>query len=130
MKQNYDTELFKLWTDVYCITFERKLENETAFDGIVKIYSLKSNNEEINKELNGYFFGDFFYEVEYGIFLRMFENKDSWPKTSLVYLDLIDRKLVQINSNNSSWTNWKGNDLGNRRYLIKISPSENIEFQL
>jgi hypothetical protein len=42
------------------IQLERKLENETAFDGIVKIYSLKSNISELNKLLLNKYFGDLF----------------------------------------------------------------------
>ena len=41
------------------ITIERKLEYQTAFDGIVKVYSLKSNKKELNQILKDKYFGDF-----------------------------------------------------------------------
>jgi hypothetical protein len=50
------------------IQLERKLENETAFDGIVKIYSLKSNISELNKLLLNKYFGDFIHYSESGVF--------------------------------------------------------------
>ena len=53
MIENYAKETYKDWLTVHGIRFLRKLENETAFDGIVKIYSIKSDNDEINKIING-----------------------------------------------------------------------------
>lgn len=130
MKLNYTSEKHQIWTETNSVTFERKLENETAFDGIVKIYSLRTNVESINQKLEGKFFGDFIYSTEKGIFLRMFDNKDSWPKTTLIYLDFINLKQTEINTNNSSWNIWKGKDLENGKYSIEISPTESIEFQI
>ncbi len=49
MKPNYQFEDYNYWSENNLIQLERKLENETAFDGIVKIYSLKSNISELNK---------------------------------------------------------------------------------
>ena len=57
--------------------FERKLENETAFDGVVKIYSLKSNNNELNKLLNGKLFGDFIFPSKIGEYYRLIDNRKS-----------------------------------------------------
>ena len=129
MKLNYTSEKYQIWTEINSVTFERKLENETAFDGIVKIYSLKTNVKNISQKLNGKFFGDFFYPTEKSVFLRMFDNKDSWPKTTLIYVDFINLTVTEINRNNSSWNVWKGKDLENGKYLIEISPTESIEFQ-
>ena len=108
MKLNYISEKYQIWTEINSVIFERKLENETAFDGIVKIYSLKTNVKNISQKLNGKFFGDFFYPTEKGVFLRMFDNKDSWPKTTLIYVDFINLTVTEINRNNSSWNVWKG----------------------
>lgn len=130
MKLNYTSEKYQIWTETNSVTFERKLENETAFDGIVKIYSLKTNVESINQKLEGKLFGDFIYSTGKGIFLRMFENKDSWPKTTLIYFDFVNLKQTEINTNNSSWNIWKGKDLENGKYSIEISPTESIEFQI
>jgi hypothetical protein len=129
MKLNYTSEKYNFWKKINSVTFEKKLENETAFDGIVKIYSLKTNVESINQKLEGKFFGEFIYTTEKGIFLRMFNNKDSWPKTTLIYIDFINLKITEINRNNSSWNVWKGKDLENGKYSIEISPTESIEFQ-
>ncbi|WP_298305891.1 hypothetical protein [Flavobacterium sp.] len=129
MKQNYSSEKYQILSEINSISFERKLVNETAFDGIVKIYSLKTNFENINQKLDGHFFGDFFYSTEKGVFLRKFDNKDSWPTSTLIYLDLINLTLTEINRNNSSWNIWEGKKLENGKYSIEISPKENIEFQ-
>ncbi|GAA4076599.1 hypothetical protein GCM10022389_23010 [Flavobacterium cheonanense] len=129
MKQNYSSEKYQFLSEINSISFERKLVNETAFDGIVKIYSLKTNFENINQKLDGHFFGDFFYSTEKGVFLRKFDNKDSWPTSTLIYLDLINLTLTEINRNNSSWNIWEGKKLENGKYSIEISPKENIEFQ-
>ncbi|MBW4362754.1 hypothetical protein [Flavobacterium taihuense] len=129
MKLNYTSEIYQIWTEIDSVSFERKLENETAFDGIVKIYSLKTNVENVNQKLEGHFFGNFIYSTENGAFLRMFDNKDSWPKTTLIYLDFINSTVTEINRNNSSWNVWKGKNLENGKYSIEISPTESIEFQ-
>jgi hypothetical protein len=129
MKQNYSSEKYQILSEINSISFERKLVNETAFDGIVKIYSLKTNFENINQKLDGHFFGDFFYSTEKGVFLRKFDNKDSWPTSTLIYLDLTNLTLTEINRNNSSWNIWEGKKLENGKYSIEISPKENIEFQ-
>jgi hypothetical protein len=129
MKQNYSSEKYQILSEINSISFKRKLVNETAFDGIVKIYSLKTNFENINQKLDGLFFGDFFYSTEKGVFLRKFDNKDSWPISTLIYLDLINLTLTEINRNNTSWNIWEGKKLENGKYSIEISPKENIEFE-
>ena len=129
MKTDYKSEHYNLFEEINFISFEKKLENETAFDGIVKIYSLKTNNETVNRNLKGKFFGDFFFKTENGVFLRMFENKDSWPKSTLIFLNLNSFDVKLINQNKSSWNIWNGKDLGNGKYSIEISPTENVEFQ-
>ncbi len=129
MKQNYSSEKYQFLSEINSISFERKLVNETAFDGIVKIYSLKTNFENINQKLDGHFFSDFFYSTEKGVFLRKFDNKDSWPISTLIYLDLINLSVTEIDRNNSSWNIWVGKKLENRKYSIEISPKEIIEFQ-
>ena len=130
MKQSYSLEQYQNWTKVNSITFERKLENETAFDGIVKIYSLRTNVESISRKLKGKFFGEFNYPTENGVFLRMFANKESWPKTTLIHIDLINSTIAEINTNNSSWLVWKGKRLENEKYSIEISPTESIDCEI
>ena len=129
MKTNYKSEHYYLFEEINFISFEKKLENETAFDGIVKIYSLKTNKENVNRNLIGKFFGDFFFKTENGVFLRMFENKDSWPKSTLIFLNLNSFEVKLINKNKSSWNTWSVKDLGNGKYSIEISPNEYVEFQ-
>lgn len=130
MKINYSSENYKYWLKTSSYTFERKLEYETAFDGIVKIYKLRSNDIEVDNLLNDVFFGDFYYETESGIFLRLFNRRNSWPTTTLVYLDLVNLILLKINKNNSSWNVWTVADLGNNKYSISISPNDTIEYQI
>jgi hypothetical protein len=129
MKLNYTQEKYEYWAQFKLVSFKRKLENETAFDGIVKIYSLKTVNEDLNQLLNGRFFGDFNYPAEDGVFLRMFDNKDSWPKTSLIYLNVKSFSMEYLNHNSSSWNVWVGNKLENGFYSIEISPNEILKFR-
>lgn len=75
MKQNYSSEKYQILSEINSISFERKLVNETAFDGIVKIYSLKTNFENINQKLDGHFFGDFFIQLKKGFFLESLTTK-------------------------------------------------------
>jgi len=57
MLNEYKNEPYNDWLTVHGINFKRKLENETAFDGIVKIYSIKTDNDKMNKTIHGLFFG-------------------------------------------------------------------------
>ncbi len=130
MKLNYDIEKYEVWTKTNDITFDRKLEYETAFDGIVKIYSLITDNWNLNSKLNGKYFGNFIHFSENGIFLRMFKSKKSWPKTRLVYLNFETEELTIIKKTNSSWNTWYGIDLGNGKHSIEIRPTEKVEYQI
>jgi hypothetical protein len=130
MKLNYDSEKYEPWTSLDTTFLSRKLVYETAFDGIVKIYFLKSNDSKVNLKLDGKYFGDFIHHANCGIFLRMFENKTSWPKTSLVYIDFAEYYLDEISVTKSSWNVWKGNDLGYGKHLIEISPTETVEYKI
>ena len=56
---DYSLEKFTEWEIINSVVISRKLENETCFDGIVKIYSLKTNQKEINKVLENKYFGGF-----------------------------------------------------------------------
>ena len=49
MIEEYTKEPYKDWLTTHGIVFKRKLENETAVDGVVKIYSIKTDNDKINK---------------------------------------------------------------------------------
>ena len=130
MRPSYDLEQYQIWTQVNSITFERKLVNETAFDGIIKIYILKTNSEAINKSLREKFFGEFSYPTENGVFLRMFANKESWPKTTLIHVNFKNSTVTEIDRNRSSWNIWKGKDLGNGKYSIEISPKKIIDCEI
>ena len=130
MKLNYDIEKYSEWTKAGLVTFERKLEYETAFDGVVKIYSLKTNNSNLNTNLDGKFFGDFIHYAENGVFLRMFKNKKSWPKTRLIYIDFDSYELKILKKTSSSYSHWKSTDLGNGKHTFEIRPTEKIEYQV
>src|SRR5688572_22347918 len=81
-------------------------KNETAFDGIVKIYSIKADNDRINKIINGLFFGKLGEPTSNGILLRLFKNKDSSPITSLTHLNIGDVELTVIKESKSSYEAW------------------------
>ena len=128
MKPNYSSEKYKFWVALMMTNFERKLENETAFDGVIKIYSVTSNNQELNKLLNGKLFGDFIFPSDTGIFLRMIESKSSWPHTKLIHIDLENYSFDEIKKTNSSWDAWTVNSLGYGKFIINISPTEAVEY--
>ncbi|XLS27659.1 hypothetical protein ACJD0Z_10670 [Flavobacteriaceae bacterium M23B6Z8] len=130
MKLNYESEKYQVWTKADEITFERKLEFETAFDGMVKIYSLQTDNPKLNVNLTGKYFGNFIHYADNGVFLRMFKNKKSWPRTRLVFLDFVNHNLTIIKKINSSWNVWKGTDLGNGLHSIETKPDKKIEYQI
>jgi hypothetical protein len=130
MKLEYESEKYECWVSLDSVSLDRKLVNETAFDGIVKIYSLKSNDSVISSKLENNFFGDFIHYANCGVFLRMFESKTSWPITKLVYLDFVTYDFIEIKTTNSSWNKWYGSDLGYGKHLIEISPTEKIEYQI
>lgn len=129
MKLSYLSEKYKFWTQSGSVTFNRKLENETAFDGIIKIYSLSTDIKPLNDILKNKFFGDFIFTTERGIFLRMFSSKTSWPVTSLVHLNLDNYELIKIHKTRSSWANWKVNITEAKKYAIEISPDKVVEYE-
>jgi hypothetical protein len=126
---NYDKEIFQEWDVFNGVKFYRKLEYETAFDGIVKIYSLNTDNPQINKLLEGLFFHRFVYPTKSGLFLRQFKSKKSWPRTRLVFLNFSSIDLSIITKTKSSYDNWTVNELGAGKYLIKMSPDEKVEYE-
>ena len=126
---NYDQEKFQQWDVFNGIKFYRKLEYETAFDGIVKIYSLKTDNSQINKLLEGLFFHGFVYPTKSGLLLRQFKSKKSWPQTRLVILNFSTIDLSIITKTKSSYDTWTVKELGVGKYLINLSPDEKIEYE-
>ncbi len=128
MKLNYTSEKYEFWVTLMLTNFERKLENETAFDGVVKIYSLTSNNGKLNKLLDGKLFGDFIFPSDIGIFLRTFKSKSSWLNTKLIHIDIENYSVDEIIDTNSSWNLWTGEKLGYGKYAINISPTKKIEY--
>ena len=130
MKLSNKSEKFTEWSQAGQLTFERKLEYETAFDGIIKIYSLKTNNSTLNSTLDGNFFGDFIHYSDNGVFLRLFKNKLSWPKTRLVYIDFDNYEIKVVKKTSSSYSQWNSTDLGNGKHVFYIKPTEKIEYQI
>jgi hypothetical protein len=51
-KHNYESEKYNILTMANDIAFDRKLEYETSFDGVVKISRLKTANQNLNSQLN------------------------------------------------------------------------------
>jgi hypothetical protein len=116
------------WLLVHGIAFKRKLENETAFDGIVKIYSIKTDNEKINRALKGLYFGDFSFITVNGILMRKFRNKDSWPKTILTHLEIQTGELKIVKETKSSYLAWSVDKQSDGKYKIRLSPTETVDF--
>jgi hypothetical protein len=130
MNSNYKSEIYRPWLSINLVKLERKLVNETAFDGIVKIYALRCHDQKINELLEDKYFGDFIHPSNTGIFLRMFISKNSWPITKLIYIDFETASFKELQKTNSSWNVWTGTDLGNDKHSIEISPSEKINVQI
>ena len=130
MLLDYKLEKYHHWVSLPLVKLERKLQYETAFDGIVKIYNVRSDNEKVNLLFENNFFGDFVHSSNTGAFFRMLTNKKSWPMTVLIYIDFDTASLTEIKKTNSSWNIWTGIDLGYGKHSIKISPSEKIEHQI
>jgi hypothetical protein len=129
MIDDYTKETYKDWLTAHGTTFKRKLENETAFDGIVKIYSIKTDNDKLNKITDGLFFGKLGEQTDNGILLRLFKNKDSWPKTSLTHLNIRDGELTVIKESKSSYETWTVINRGHGQFEIQLSPTETIKFR-
>ncbi|MEP4531625.1 MAG: hypothetical protein ABJ004_00975 [Cyclobacteriaceae bacterium] len=130
MFQDYSKTTYELWSEVNGVTFERKLAYETAFDGVVKIYTLRTNNEQVNKLLEGHYFGEFGYPTSKGMLLRKFKSKTSWPKTRIVHLNLVTNELTEIKRTNSSWNIWTAKKLDELNYSVSISPTETVELEI
>lgn len=126
----YSNEKYLEWENINSTIISRKLENETCFDGIVKIYSLRTNKTEINKLLENKYFGSFIFIGNDEIFLRMFKTKNSWPNTILVKLNLESCEIEIIRKTNSSWENWKAEYLGNGDYKFELKPTEIINYKV
>lgn len=130
MQPEYESEIHKPWVNLPLLTVERKLENEDAFDGAVKIYTLRTNSEKVNDLIRNKFFGDFIHVSNTGAFFRLFNNKVCWPRTKLVYIDFDIPSLILLRKTNSSWLEWKGIDLGDGKHSIEISPKKKFEFKI
>jgi len=128
MKLDYSNEEYVQWKEIHGINFYRKLENESAFDNIIKIYSFYTGIKTLDNLLQGEFFGDFFFETEKGLLLRKFINKDSWPKTILIHLDFESFKLNEIFKTNSSYREWPVVNRGSGKYTVNISPNKSIDY--
>ncbi|XOV94264.1 MAG: hypothetical protein ACFHWX_06070 [Bacteroidota bacterium] len=118
---------FEKWFEMNDISFERKLADETAFDGVVKIYELKTNNPRTNELLAGQYFGDFRFLTENGVLLRKFNSKTSWPKTQIVHLNLDRHQLMGLKQTDSSWNVWTAEKISDKRYAVSISPEEKVD---
>jgi hypothetical protein len=126
---NYQKEPYLEWENFIGVTFSRKLEYETAFDGVIKIYSLKTDVEFLNETLKGLFFHSFGYQTKYGVLLRQYKSKTSWPKTRLVHFNFFKNELIIIKNTNSSYDNWTVKELENDKLVIALTPDDFVEFE-
>lgn len=121
---------YRPWLESHGITIERKLIYETAFDGVVKVYLLRTKNEQINQLLKDNYFGDFGYRTSKGVLLRKFKNKTSWPKTRLAHLDLANNTLKELLRTRSSWNTWTVQKLDDLTYEVSVSPNKAIKVKI
>jgi hypothetical protein len=87
-KHNYESEKYNILTMANDIAFDRKLEYETSFDGVVKISRLKTANQNLNSQLNRKNYRGFFHFAQNGVFLRMFNCTASLPRPNKFILIL------------------------------------------
>lgn len=94
------------WFTAGSLTFYRKLVHEMGFDGLIKIFAIKTDEDETNKQLEGKLFLDFYHPVDRGIFLRRISTPSEWPNTSLVFLDYSGNEIKELIRSNSSFLAW------------------------
>lgn len=126
---DYSQEKYSEWENINSTVLSRKLQNETCFDGIVKIYSLRTNQTELNKVLENKYFGSFIHIRKDDIFLKMFKTKNSWPNTILVRLNIESCELEIIRKTNTSWESWKAEYIENGEYKFELQPTEIIIYK-
>jgi hypothetical protein len=117
-EEGFPVNKFVNWFDLDDLAFERKLVYSTGFDLMIKIFEIKTNDEKINELLADKYFGDFYFQTNNGIFLRKFKFKKSWPKTRLVYLDLIGIQLIEKLRTKSSHLDWTIKSIDNQTFEI------------
>jgi len=125
-EEGFPVNKFVKWFDSKNLIFERKIIYSTGFDLMIKLFEIKSNDTEINELLANKYFGDFYFLTSNGIFLRKFKSKGSWPKTRLVYLDLLNLKMFDKLKTRSSYLDWTIKSINNNTYEIDTKKEKRI----
>ncbi|PJC61812.1 MAG: hypothetical protein CO022_07820 [Flavobacteriales bacterium CG_4_9_14_0_2_um_filter_32_27] len=124
-RKNYFEVTDSEWTDLYPFPtdghkIERKIIAETGFDGFIKFFHLRTADKKINDLLRDKIFGDFYWEKDYGIFLRQFDTPDEWPISYLVFIDTKDFSFQRLKKVNSSFAEWKYEGINDTDFNILI----------
>lgn len=128
MINSTDIQYFKNFGSYHGVNFDRKLVDETAFDGIVKIYSVTTDNENINNQIRSKFFHGFVYPTKRGLLMRMYDYQNSWPYTNLIHIEIPSGKIEIIKKTNSSYDTWTV-DENEPEIIVNISPKEKVSFE-
>ena len=117
------------WADFHGFHFEREVVYETAFDNIVKVYSLKTDDAKLNDLLQDKYFHDFSFPTKRGVLLRQYVSKTSWPATKLVHLDLLKFKIKIVQKTKSSYNRWEAASKSSDLIEVHLSPEEIVIFK-
>lgn len=112
------------WTTINDLTIQRKIVAETGFDGVIKFYHLKSSNKDLNELFDERFFGTFYKETRYGVFLREFNDPEDWPKSYLSLITKDFKSIQRLRKIDSSWTNWRLESVDNESFNIVTHPAK------
>jgi hypothetical protein len=115
---------WKIWSFVNEHEIERRIVAETGFDGCIKFYELRTREKNINETFKEKFFGEFYLETDYGLFLRLFENPKSWPISYLYFIDKSDYSFKKIKKVRSSYIYWKYEFEDNKNFQIITNSEE------
>ncbi len=86
--------------------FERKLVHMMGFDGKIRLYEIRTHDAGLNALLNGRHFLDFYLDIKDKVFLRQIRAPEDWPQTTLMFLDLANKKLSEVLRSDSTLLNW------------------------
>ncbi|HTF03985.1 MAG TPA: hypothetical protein VK826_08165 [Bacteroidia bacterium] len=118
------------WNSVNGHEIDRRIISETGFDGCIKFYELRTNENQIHELLKGKIFGEFHCETNYGLFLRQFDNPDDWPVSYLIFIDKSNVSLQRLKKTKSSWPDWKYESINDKDFDIITEPGDTYTTKL
>jgi hypothetical protein len=99
-------QIWEPWFQIGARFFERKLVHMMGFDGNIRLFEIRTKEPGLDALLNGRLFLDFYLDIKDQVFLRQIRAPEDWPQTSLMHLDLAQRKLREVLRSDSTLVNW------------------------